>query len=237
MIEHIRDFEDQRPSPRIPYPGGMPSYPVPPGYQERFGDPTKVISGLDQLPPSLNAPDPRQVGPQDLGPPQQEAYLGSFIRPLLTMAGRAVGRGTGKVISGAAKTGTALAIGNEIDKMLRGPPVPDGVTDVTEFTNPPSPGSVPSGATTKPPMPSYRAQPSTEQVETPTEQAAAVAAARMRQAVAPPSGRQMGPFSEALAQQPNVVQGLNNLDQNVWNALPESVKVELRKMFLGPPQQ
>lgn len=43
----------------------MRGTPVRPGYQERLGDPSKVISGV---PPSLNAPPPRQMAATDLGP-------------------------------------------------------------------------------------------------------------------------------------------------------------------------
>lgn len=44
----------------------MRGYPVPPGYQERLRDPSKVISETQpnpNLPPSLNAPPPRTAVP------------------------------------------------------------------------------------------------------------------------------------------------------------------------------
>jgi hypothetical protein len=52
----------------------------------------------------------------------------------------------------------------------------------------------------------------------------------MQQAAAPAGGREVGPLSAAAGQQPNVGSDVLGL----WNKLPDSMKVELLKMFRGP---
>lgn len=88
-VDPSRDTFDERYRPIDPmrdYLNRDKGTPVRPGYQERFGDPSKVIS-QGGLPPSVNAPPPRTAPLAPVGAPVGPAGAPTLSQMLLKLYG------------------------------------------------------------------------------------------------------------------------------------------------------
>ena len=215
-VDPIPQFEDEI-RKRERTPGYVP------GYQERYGDPTKVIS---DLPPSLNAPMERQTSilapaarigvavARPVASALAQAWMRSSAPETAAMAAEAAKKLAGRELLrrmgvGAMTTGAAGELAQPSGQGLTGPEVP------------------PTGERTRAGMgfaPPYSPAPA----DIPTQEAANVAAARVRQAATPVGGRQMGTFSQALGQRPSM--------ESAFRAMPEGLQQGLLKLFNGPQE-